>query len=83
MNDEMRRLALAGAQAEIAAKQSELDALLRMFPELGRATTMVTTPPTNTAADRPRRSHVMSPKARKAISTRMRKYWAQRRKENG
>jgi len=72
---ELIRLARLGAEARLVALERERAEILRNFPELknGRAVRGVA------AAPRRRRSH-MSAAARKAVSIRMKKYWASRRK---
>jgi hypothetical protein len=73
--EQFRRLAQLGAQARLEELRHEEAAIRGAFPELfargGQATD-------NGAARRPR----MSAAARKAVSVRMRKYWAERRKAN-
>jgi hypothetical protein len=75
---ELRSLALVGARARLAALQGELASLLATFPELRGARA--------SAADgsflkrkKPGRKHPMSAAEKKAVSERMRKYWAERR----
>ena len=75
---ELRSLALVGARARLAALQGELASLLATFPELRGAKV--------SAADgslfkrkKPGRKHPMSAAEKKAVSERMRKYWADRR----
>jgi hypothetical protein len=74
---ELVRLARLGAEARLVALERERAEILRSFPELknGRAAVRTTAP-------RRRRSH-MSAAARKAVSIRMKKYWASRRKAQG
>ena len=74
---ELKRLARVGAQARLAELARERAAMLRMFPDLGRASAGAT------AAARPRRRRGMSAAARKAVSARMKKYWAEQRKKAG
>jgi hypothetical protein len=68
---ELERL---GAQARLAELQSEIAAIRRAFPGLGRGRQ-----PAAKAAPRRRRSR-MSAANRRAVSIRMKKYWAERRK---
>jgi len=82
---EMRRLAKLGAQSRLAALGTEEAQLLRAFPELGKPGTRRGRPPkTNgtsaTTSTKPRRGYNMSAAQRKAVSERMKKYWAARRK---
>jgi hypothetical protein len=83
---ELKRLALIGAQGRIEALRAEIDSLVGMFPELksvagttgrgGRAAKK-----SASAAGSSRRNWNMSSAQRKAVSARMKKYWAARRKE--
>jgi hypothetical protein len=79
--EQLRRLARLGAVARLEQLRQEEAAIRAEFPELfgrgrredGRA-----------AAAAPRRAKPkMSAEARKAVSERMRKYWAERRKSKG
>jgi hypothetical protein len=83
-SQELKRLALIGAQGRIESLRAEIAALVDMFPELrglaggaagrgGRAA--------KKAAGAGRRNWNMSSAQRKAVSARMKKYWAARRKE--
>jgi hypothetical protein len=63
-----------GAQARLSALQSEIAAIRRAFPGIGRGQQYR---PEDLA---PRRRKVMSPANRRAVSIRMKKYWADRRK---
>ena len=79
--ERLRELASAGAEVAIKELRAEIVALERTFPEL--------------ASPRPRRAvrravakagtktRRMSAEARKAVSQRMKKYWAERRKAKG
>jgi len=75
---ELVRLARLGAEARLVALEREREEILRNFPELknGRAVRGVAT------TSGRRRPH-MSAAARKAVSIRMKKYWASRRKAQG
>src|SRR5262245_20263364 len=80
--EQLRRLARLGAIARLEQlKQEEAD-IRAEFPELfgrGRRAAVVD-------VAKPGRRHgrrKMSPAARKAVSERMRKYWAERRKSKG
>ena len=83
MTVDLKALARLGAQARVAELIAEIDAILKAFPDLGKA------------AARPRRQGVqaeakpavrrrkrsrMSAAARKAVSERMKRYWAGWRK---
>jgi len=71
---ELVRLARLGAEARLVALERERAEILRTFPELRNGSAM------RAAAPRRRRAGQMSPAARKAVSIRMKKYWAARRK---
>jgi hypothetical protein len=73
--DQLRHLARVGAEATITRLRTEILAIERAFPELasarGRKHTL------DVAA---KKTYHMSSAARKAVSDRMTKYWAARRK---
>jgi hypothetical protein len=77
--ERLRELARAGAEVTLNRLRAEIAALEGAFPELagraGRRTKALESAPT---AKRRRRR--MSSAARKAVSDRMRRYWAARRK---
>jgi hypothetical protein len=73
---DMKALARMGAQARLAALQQEVDQIHRAFPDLGGTRSGRSMPQPDAPAGG-RRS--MSAAARKAVSTRMRRYWAARR----
>ncbi len=87
----LQRLAKLGAQARLDQIETERKAILAAFPDLlgrrpgrkpgGRKAAE----PAAAVAQAPkaRRRHKMSAAARKAVSERMRKYWADRRKAKG
>lgn len=74
--------ARAGAQARLAEIKQELAAMLKMFPELGRAggggVPGGGVPNPFPKAKRKRRK--LTAAQRKAIGLRMKRYWAKRRK---
>ena len=75
----MQRLARLGAKSRLEELRSEEAAIRRAFPDLfgrGRGRQAAATP----AAGGGRRRRGMSAAARKAVSVRMKKYWADRRK---
>ena len=77
---ELLQLARLGAEARLEALEREREAILRSFPGIRRGSA------TQSAAnDQPvrRRRRRMSAAERKAVSARMKKYWAGRRKEQG
>ena len=79
--DQLQRLARLGAQARLAELKTEEAAIRAAFPDLfgGRGRKGAAAP----AGTRRRRRRGMSAAARKAVSERMRKYWAERRKAKG
>lgn len=78
--EQLRRLARLGAIARLEQLKQEEAAIRGEFPELfgrGRQTAVA-------GMTKPgRRRRKMSAAARKAVSERMRKYWANRRKAKG
>ena len=77
--DELQRLARLGARSRLEELQREEAAIRRAFPDLfGRGRGRQAAAPAETGGVRRRRG--MSAAARKAVSIRMRKYWADRRK---
>jgi hypothetical protein len=78
--DEIQRLARLGARSRLEELQREEAAIRRAFPDLfGRGRGRQAAAPAAAAVGR-RRRRGMSAAARKAVSVRMRKYWAERRK---
>jgi hypothetical protein len=76
--EQLRDLARDGADAALRRLRAEIIAIERTFPELALpATRKALRKSVATARKRTRR---MSAAARKAVSQRMKKYWAQRRK---
>jgi hypothetical protein len=76
--DQLRELARTGAEFTLKRLRAEIIAIERAFPELAL-------PQRRRAARRAikqakRRARSMSAAARKAVSERMKKYWAERRK---
>ena len=79
--EQLRRLARLGAVARLEQLRQEEAAIRAEFPELfGRGRRSAPTASAAAAPGRKRRRRKMSPAARKAVSERMRKYWAERRK---
>ena len=80
--EQLRRLARLGAVARLEQLKEEEAAIRAEFPELSgrgrRATVADTAKP-----ERRRRRRTMSSAERKAVSERMRRYWAERRKAKG
>jgi hypothetical protein len=82
---QMREFALIGARARLQELRAEEARLRQAFPELFRnQRTGATRSGSNDAAPGRRRGRrKMSSAERKAVSERMRKYWADRRKKAG
>ena len=81
--EQLRRLARLGAIARLSQLREEEAAIRAEFPELfGRAQRGAGSSEASAPAAAPRRSRRqrMSAAARKAVSVRMRKYWAERKK---
>jgi len=83
---ELRRLARIGAASRLAELERERAELLRLFPGLRASVTSAATDegesPTRGALRRGR-SRRMSAANRKAVSIRMKRYWAERRRAKG
>ncbi|HKH72904.1 MAG TPA: hypothetical protein VKA59_16215 [Vicinamibacterales bacterium] len=80
--EQLRRLARLGAIARLEQLKQEEAAIRAEFPELfGRGRRAVVADVAKPG--RRRRRRTMSSAARKAVSERMRKYWAERRKAKG
>ena len=86
-DSELRRLALPGAQAKLRDLQAEVAALLETFPELRRGArgrrgaqeARDDGAPTTRRRRKPGRKTPMTAAERKAVSDRMKKYWAEKR----
>lgn len=84
--EQLRRLARLGAMARLEQIRAEEAAIRAEFPELfGRGSRRAESggDGTPTTKGRRRRRAAMSAAARKAVSERMRKYWAEQRKAKG
>src|SRR3954470_11008924 len=85
---ELQRLARLGAQSRLEELRREEAAIRRAFPDLFRGRRRAAGPRASSADEsgtpgggrRRRRRSTMSAAARKAVSERMKKYWAARRK---
>ena len=75
----LREFALVGARAKLAALEAEIAALVGTFPELRRGRSAGTTAAPAPAGRKRGRKQPMTASERKAVSERMRKYWAERR----
>ena len=80
--NDLRKFARLGAKARLEELRQEEAAIRRSFPDLFSRGAGAAAASTDAPATRRRRSR-MSPAARKAVSERMRKYWAERRKAKG
>jgi hypothetical protein len=81
--EKVRELARAGAEVTLKTLRAEIAAIEGAFPELTSARRRVGTriPTAGPTAGATRsRTRRMSPAARKAVSERMKRYWASRRK---
>jgi hypothetical protein len=74
----LREMARAGAEATLKQLRAEVIAIERTFPELALPKTRRAVRKSIQSARR--RGGAMSAQARKAVSARMKKYWAERRK---
>jgi hypothetical protein len=85
--EQLRRLARLGAIARLEQLRQEEAAIRAEFPELfgrgGRRGARASAAATGGARKRRQRRRTMSAANRKAVSERMRKYWAERRKSKG
>ena len=84
--EQLRRLARLGAMARLEQIRAEEAAIRAEFPELfGRGSRRDASGGDGAPATkgRRRRRPAMSAAARKAVSERMRKYWAEQRKAKG
>lgn len=86
--DELLRLARSGAVARVNELQTELELIYATFPDLrsgavrgraAKASKAVAAAPAAKAAKKGQASRAWSSAARKAVSERMKKYWAARR----
>jgi hypothetical protein len=80
---QLQRLARRGAQAVVDELEREAATIRRAFPDLFGGRAPAPKASVGGAAGRARRRRGMSPSARKAVSERMKKYWAERRKAKG
>lgn len=88
--DELQRLARLGAEARLRELRQEEDAIRQAFPDLfgargsrggSRRATAVPAPAAANTASSGRRRYSMSAAQKRAVSERMKKYWAARRRE--
>jgi len=76
--DRIRELARSGAETLLSNLRAEIIAIERTFPELALPATRRAVRQTIRKAQR--KGRTMSIAGRKAVSERMKKYWAERRK---
>jgi hypothetical protein len=76
--ERLRELARAGAEQALKQLRAEIIAIERTFPELKLPQARPT--PRRSVNEATRRTRRMSAAARKAVSARMKRYWAERRK---
>lgn len=76
--DRLREWARAGAEAALKQLRAEIIAIERTFPELALPRRRHAVGRSIRKAEK--RARTMSAAARKAVSARMKKYWAERRK---
>ena len=81
--EQLRRLARLGAMARLEQLRQEEAAIRGEFPELFGRGRRVQPADGQVRSGRRRRRRAMSAAARRAVSVRMRKYWAARRKAKG
>ena len=81
--EQLRRLARLGAMARLDQLRQEEAAIRSEFPELFGRGRQAQPRDGQASPQRRRRRRAMSAAARKAVSLRMRKYWAERRKAMG
>ena len=81
--EQLRRLARLGAMARLEQLRQEEAAIRSEFPELFGRGRRAEARDGHVMSGRGRRRRTMSAAARRAVSQRMRKYWAERRKAKG
>jgi hypothetical protein len=81
--EQLRRLARLGAMARLEQLRHEEAAIRGEFPELFGRGRRAQPGDGQVTSGRRRRRRSMSAAARRAVSVRMRKYWAARRKAKG
>ena len=77
-HERVRELARSGAEALLKQLRAEIIAIERTFPELALPARRRQV--TRAVARATRRGRTMSAAARRAVSERMKRYWAERRK---
>ena len=79
---DLKEYARRGAAARVAELNAELAEIYRVFPHMRgrRAANRSTTDSETASSPRARRRPTMSAAQRRAVSARMKKYWAERRR---
>jgi hypothetical protein len=77
---DLHGLVRLGAQTRLAELIAEVDAVLAAFPDLGQIPARAGRPAPEAKPVRKRKRSRMTPAQRKAVSARMKRYWAKRRK---
>lgn len=77
VKNDLKQLALLGAQARIRQLEAEAQELLRMFPQLRGGAKVLRQAGTQADVAKPKRR--FSAQGKKSISEGMRKYWARRK----
>ena len=85
---DMKALARAGAEARLKELQDEIADIQRAFPGIGgpsarRVDVRREAPAQTSSPTRRRKRPAMTAAQRKAVGERMKKYWAERRKQAG
>ena len=83
---DLRQYARRGAEARVAELNAELSQIYRLFPEMRRRRVPAANAAVNSQTEtlpRRRRRRGMTAAQRRAVSARMKKYWAARRKAQG
>lgn len=80
---QLRQWAVRGAEQRLQEIAAEAAAIYQAFPELRDRTPRTTAPAAAAPAAKRGRRGNMSPAQRRAVSERMRKYWAARRESAG
>ena len=78
--DQLKRLARLGAQSRLTELRKEETAIRKAFPDLFRGGRGAKPAPAAAPAKRTRKLRKMSAAEKRAVSERMKKYWAERRK---
>ena len=78
---DMRDLAFRGAAARLSELRGEIASLLAAFPSLRRGNAGAAARNSGAVAGRRRKRSRMSAAQRRAVSVRMKAYWASRRKQ--